>query len=325
MAKNEPTADDGTVELDFDNYEETEVELPSKTETKKKVEVEEEKPETVVEEKVEVEAKAEPEPVEDDEQTEVSKGAQKRINQLTKKMREAERQREEAINYAQAQKAEADKLKSRVNTLDHGYLNEYGGRIKAEQTQAQEDLKKAMMANDPDGVVAAQTKISQLAVSANEYAKAQQQQEMRTQQAQQAAQQPQQPVQQQPQAAPRQQAPDPKAEEWASRNEWFGKDEAMTFATFGLHKKMVEEEGFDPLSDEYYDELDNRLVRTFPNKLGTPDNGSGRKPVQTVASGSRSKTSGRKNSNKVRLTQSQVAIANRLGVPVEEYAKYVKQ
>ena len=139
MAKNEHKADDGTVELDFDNYEETEVELPSKTETKKKVEVEEEKPETVVEEKVEVEAKAEP--VEEDEQTEVSKGAQKRINQLTKKMREAERQREEAINYAQAQKAEADKLNSRVNTLDHGYLNEYGGRIKAEQAQAQVDLK----------------------------------------------------------------------------------------------------------------------------------------------------------------------------------------
>ena len=120
MAKNEHKADDGTVELDFDNYEETEVELPSKTETKKKVEVVEDKPETVVEEKVEVEAEAAAS-TEEDEQSEVSKGAQKRINQLTKKMREAERQREEAISYAQAQKAEADKLKTRVNTLDHGY------------------------------------------------------------------------------------------------------------------------------------------------------------------------------------------------------------
>ena len=177
MAKNEHKADDGTVELDFDNYEETEVELPSKTETKKKVEVVDDKPETVVEEKVEVEAEAAAS-TEEDEQSEVSKGAQKRINQLTKKMREAERQREEAISYAQAQKAEADKLKTRVNTLDHGYLNEYGGRIKAEQVQAQEDLKKAMLENNPDGVVQAQTKISQLAVSANEYAKAQQQQEI---------------------------------------------------------------------------------------------------------------------------------------------------
>ena len=200
MAKNEHKADDGTVELDFDNYEETEVELPSKTETKKKVEVVDDKPETVVEEKVEVEAEAAAS-TEEDEKSEVSKGAQKRINQLTKKMREAERQREEAISYAQAQKAEADKLKTRVNTLDHGYLNEYGGRIKAEQVQAQEDLKKAMLENNPDGVVQAQTKISQLAVSANEYAKAQQQQEIRTQQAQRAAQQPQQPVQQPQQRA----------------------------------------------------------------------------------------------------------------------------
>lgn len=318
MAKNEHKADDGNVELDFDNYEETEIELKD---TK-----EEASPESAITvEEVPESPKEEVLSVEDEHAKEVS-NSQKRINQLTRKMREAERQREEAISYAQAQKAEADKLKSRVSTLDHGYLNEYGGRIKAEQTQAQEDLKKAMLDNNPDGVVQAQTKIAQLAVSANEYAKASQQQELRTQQAQRVAQQAtQQAPPPQRQVAPPQPQADPKAEEWASKNDWFGKDEAMTFATFGIHKKMVEEEGFDPQSDEYYDEIDNRLAQTFPGKAGTTNSGSNRKPVQTVASGSRSTSTGRGKSKKVRLTSSQVAIAKRLNVPVEEYAKYVKQ
>ena len=232
MAQNVRAAADGPVQRDLDNYEETEVELPSKTGTKEECDVVDAKPAAVVDEKVDVEAEAAAS-TEEDEQSEVGKGAQKRINQLTKKMREAERQREEAISYAQAQKAEADKLKTRVNTLDHGYLNEYGGRIKAEQVQAQEDLKKAMLENNPDGVVQAQTKISQLAVSANAYAKAQQQQEIRTQQEQRAAQQPQQPVQQPQQPTQPQQAPDPKAEDRPSSNDWMGKDEAMTFDTIG--------------------------------------------------------------------------------------------
>ena len=112
---------------------------------------------------------------------------------------------------------------------------------------------------------------------------------------------------------------DPKAEAWASRNEWFGKDEAMTFAAFGLHKRLVENEEFDPTSDEYYSELDKRMRNEFPQKL----NGGTRKPSQTVASVSRSGSPGR--SRKVRLTPSQVAIAKKLGVPLEEYAKYVKE
>jgi len=314
MSKNEHKAEDGNVDLDFEGYEETEIELPSKTnESDVDVQAEVE----VVEEKVEAKNN-------DDEHAEHSESVKKRISKLTKKMREAERREQEAVNYAQSVKAEADQLKQRVNTLDHGYLNEHGGRIKAEQIQAQEDLKKAMLENNPDALVEAQTKIAQLAVSANEYAKASRQQEMRTQQAQAQAQQQQQQAPQQAQAAPATPAPDPKAEEWASRNDWFGKDEAMTFATFGIHKKMVEEEGFDPRSDDYYDELDHRLKENFPNKTGAP-NGSSRRPVQTVARSNRSTTQGRSKSTKVRLTSSQVAVAKKLGVPLDEYAKYVKQ
>ena len=113
--------------------------------------------------------------------------------------------------------------------------------------------------------------------------------------------------------------PDPKAEDWASNNDWFGQDEAMTFAAFGIHKRLVEEEGFDPRSDEYYTELDRRIE----DKFNMPTKGTSRRPVQTVASVSRS--SGRSSGKKVRLTPSQVAIAKKLGVPLEEYAKYVKE
>jgi hypothetical protein len=309
--KHEP--DDGSVDLDFSEYEETEI----------KVDSEEDKVEQKEEEKapeIEVEA-AEAAPVEeeDEEHAKVSKNAQKRINRLTKKMREAERREEEAMRYAQGVQQDHARLQARVRTLDHGYLNEYGGRLQAEQVKAQADLKAAMETNNPDGVVAAQTKISQLAVGANEYAKAKNQLESQQAAAPAPAQQPPQP--QQTQAAPPTPAPDVKAEKWAEKNSWFGKDDAMTFAAFGLHKRMVEQEGFDPQSDEYYDELDDRLRNEFPQKLN--QNGSGKRPVQTVASGSRS-TQSRGRSRKVKLSPSQVAIANKLGVPLEEYAKYVK-
>ena len=183
---------------------------------------------------------------------------------------------------------------------------------------------------DTDAVVAAQRKLTQLAVSADRYTSVQNnrkqqqaQQPVQQQQAQQPVQQQQaqQPVQQQPVEQPVEQPPDPKAEKWAGKNNWFGKDEAMTFAAFGIHKGMVEKEGFDPQTDDYYDELDSRIRAKFPQEF---NNGSGKRPVQNVAGNSRSrgKTSGR--SRKVKLTPSQVAIANKLGVPLEEYAKYVK-
>ena len=311
MAKAKPKhePDDGSVDLDFSEYEETEIKVEGdESEKAPKVEA------TV--ETVEVEQESEPE---GDEHVELTKNVQKRINRLTKKMREAERREEEAMRYAQGVQQDHARLQARVRTLDHGYLNEYGGRLQAEQVKAQADLKAAMETNNPDGVVAAQTKISQLAVGANEYAKAKNQLESQRAAAPVPAQQPQQP--QQTQAAPPTPAPDVKAEKWAEKNSWFGKDDAMTFAAFGLHKRMVEQEGFDPQSDEYYDELDDRLRNEFPQKLN--QNGSGKRPVQTVASGSRS-TQARGRSRKVKLSPSQVAIANKLGVPLEEYAKYVK-
>jgi len=304
--------EDGQVDLSFDEYEETTVDLPSE----KKEEVKE--PEETVEE--EVEAKEPEEAAESDEHAEVSKNVQKRIDRLTKKMREAERREQDAIKYAQGVKNEADQLKNKLQTVDDGYMNEYGNRLEIEQKQVESELKQAMAANDADAVIEKQRKLAQLAVSAETYNKAQRAQQARQQRPQPQVQaQPQVPAQPQVQAQPAEQPPDPKAEEWASKNDWFGKDEAMTFAAFGIHKGMVENEGFDPKSDDYYDELDSRIRGKFPQEF---NNGSGKKPVQNVAGNSRSRSRGRK--KQVKLTSSQVAIANKLGVPLEEYAKYVK-
>ncbi len=239
---------------------------------------------------------------------------QKRIDRLTKKMRTAEREREEAMRYAQNVKSESDNLKSRLNNLDGAYVQEYSNRIDSQMKEAEQQLKQAMELGDTSAAVEAQRRFTQLAVETDRANQAKAQQKRQQEQAKQYVQQPtQQPVVKKP---------DPKAEDWASKNNWFGQDEAMTFAAFGIHKRLVEEEGFDATSDEYYDELDNRIAEEFPHKVKT--NGAGSKrPAQTVASVSRSAT-GRTNSKKVRLTPTQVDIARRLGVPLEEYAKHVK-
>ena len=239
---------------------------------------------------------------------------QKRIDRLTKKMRTAEREREEAMRYAQNVKSESDNLKSRLNNLDGAYVQEYSNRIDSQMKEAEQQLKQAMELGDTSAAVEAQRRFTQLAVETDRANQAKAQQKRQQEQAKQYAQQPtQQPVVKKP---------DPKAEDWASKNNWFGQDEAMTFAAFGIHKRLVEEEGFDATSDEYYDELDNRIAEEFPHKVKT--NGAGSKrPAQTVASVSRSAT-GRTSSKKVRLTPTQVDIARRLGVPLEEYAKHVK-
>jgi|TARA_R100001530_G_scaffold26568_1_gene21315 hypothetical protein len=255
------------------------------------------------------------------EQEEYTTTVQKRIDRLTKKMREAERQREEALKYAQNVQIESNDLKARMQQLDQGYVSEYGSRITAEQEQAEGELRKAVELGDVDATVAAQKTMTQLAVAQDRYEQAKAQQEQQVAQeaayAQQLAQQNQANYAQQPAAAP---PTDPKAEKWAARNEWFGQDEAMTFAAFGIHKKMVESEGFDPQSDDYYSELDERIQTEFPQKF----NGTSKRAAQTVAGVSRSSSSGR-GKTKVRLTPSQVSIAKKLGVPLEEYAKYVKE
>ena len=232
-------------------------------------------------------------------------------------MREAERQKDEALRYAQGVQAEAAQLKDRMNAMDTNYVNEYSNRVTSEMGTAEGELARAIEIGDTNGVVEAQRKITRLAIENDRAEQAKAQQQRYAQQAQAQAQtQVQQPM---PQQQPRR--PDPKAESWAQRNEWFGTDEAMTYAAFGVHKKLVENEGFDPQSDEYYSELDKRMQSEFPHKL---KNGESRRPAQTVASVSRS-TSGRSSGKKVRLTPSQVAIAKKLGVPLEEYAKYVKE
>lgn len=254
-----------------------------------------------------------------DEHEEYSQSVKKRIDRLTKKMREAERQREEALKYAQSVQSETETLRQRVQALDQGYMTEYGSRLTMEQQQVEAELKRAVEMGDSDATVAAQRKLTQLAVASDRYETTKQAQERALRERQQRAQQPQ-PQQFEQRAQPAVRAPDPKAEDWASKNEWFGSDEAMTFAAFGVHKRLVEDEGFDPTSDEYYSELDNRIRKEFPHKF---KDSTGKRPVQNVAGSARGST-GRTGRKQVKLTPSQVAIAKKLNVPLEEYAKYVK-
>ena len=248
---------------------------------------------------------------------------QKRINRLTKKMRESERQQEAALNYAQQVQQENEQLKSRLNTMDTNYVDEYAGRVESQIAQAESELAQAVELSDSAKVVEAQRKLTSLAIQADRAAQAKKQQEDRVAAQPETMQQPQyqQPqYQQQPQQARR---PDPKAEEWAARNEWFGQDEAKTYAAFGIHKKLVEQEGFDPTSDEYYTELDRQIEETFPS-VNNQEDSTRKRPAQTVAGATRTKKTGR-SGKQVQLTPSEVAIAKKLGVPLEEYAKYVKE
>ncbi|MAN64883.1 MAG: hypothetical protein CMI60_23355 [Parvibaculum sp.] len=252
----------------------------------------------------------------DDQFKKAESATQKRIDRLTKKMREAERREQEAINYARNVQTEAEQLKQRMNNLDNSYVSEFSTRVSAQMDQAESDLSRAMELGDTKNAVEAQRKITALAIQADRAEQAKAQQAQYAEQVQHAQQ-----VQQAPQQVAQQpKRPDPKAEEWATKNKWFGEDQAMTYAVFGLHKKLIEDEKFDPQSDEYYTELDRRMAEEFPHKL----KGQNKRPAQTVASASRTATTGR-SGRKVRLTPSQVAIAKKLGVPLEEYAKYVKE
>lgn len=315
--------DDKQVELELDTNEDTEVEVKEDEKTSKKTT----KIESKTKEKPEVEVEK---PQKKDEHDQYTDSVQNRINKLTKKMREAERQREEAIRYAQQVQDESSQIKQKLKSLDQGYMTEYGGRLEVEQKQVEADLKRAVELGDADATVSAQQRLTQLAVAKDRYDQAKvAQQQREEQEKQQEEQQPTLPYQQ-PQTQ-QQQAPkkaDPKAEDWASRNKWFGQDEAMTYAAFGIHKRLIEDEGFDGKSDEYYNELDRRLRDRFPREFegNVESETSPRKVTQSVAGVSRSSTAPTSNgrNRKVRLTPSQVQIAKKLGVPLEEYAKYVR-
>jgi hypothetical protein len=275
---------------------------PAEQETVK-VETVEEKPET------ETETKS------DEELEDYSKGVQSRIAKLTRKMREAERREQAAVEYAQAVEKKRQVDNERFEQVDSAYTKKFEDNVKLGMDSAQKELALAIEAGDASAQVEANKRIATLAF---ENAKLEQRKE-------------QQPVRQEPvrlqdggnipQPTPQDlPAPDPQAEAWAGRNTWFGQDRAMTFTAFEIHKDLVAE-GFDPKSDEYYAEVDNRIKVDFPQKFINTGTKQTAKPVQSVASANRSVKSGRKT---VRLTSSQVAIAKKLGVPLEDYAKQLK-
>ena len=247
---------------------------------------------------------------------EYSEGVKKRIAKLTKRMREAERQKEEALRYADSIKRERDKFKTTADSLDKNYVSEMEGRITSSLAAAQEKLRAARQNDDPKAETEALTAISQLGYEQGKLAELKTAQQMQeTAAKEQVVQNPQ--LYQQPKQQV-QTPPDPRAEAWAENNDWFGKDSAMTYTAFDLHRKLTEEEGIDPRSEEYYAEIDKRIRLEFPHKFDKPEVKQTSKPTQTVASATRSPKTSRKS---VKLTSSQVAIARKLGVPLEEYAK----
>jgi len=284
---------------------------PEKIETvKEEIEVEQVPEETP--EKVE-EKKAEP-----DELKDYSDGVQKRIAKLTRKMREAERQREEALTYAQSIKSKNDEMEGRITKMDTSYVSEFESRVKTGLAAAKLALKNAIETQDVEAQISAQQQLASLTMDearvnslkvANEQRPKAQQREVN--------------INPQQQRAPQQQS-DPRAEDWASRNSWFGNDSAMTYTAFDIHKTLVEKEGYDPKSNEYYAEVDKRIRLEFPQKFDKIEGSTTEraKPAQNVASARRSASTGRKKT--VKLTPSQVAIAKRLGVPLEDYAKQLK-
>ena len=256
----------------------------------------------------------------DDKLEEYSKGVQSRIAKLTRKMREAERREQAALEYAKGVEESRQQLESKFKKTDSDYIKKFESTISSGLEAAQKELAAAIEAGDAKAQVEANKRIATLAFENAKLEEAKQGREVKTQG--------QQPVTNLSQGnnvnIPQTDDPinmDPKAEAWAAKNSWFGTDRAMTYTAFEIHKDLTEKEGFDPSSDEYYAEVDKRIKLDFPHKFGNTDNKQTAEPVQTVASAKRSVKPGRKT---VRLTSSQVAIAKKLGVPLEEYAKQIK-
>ena len=254
----------------------------------------------------------------DNELEEYSRGVQARIAKLTRKMREAERREQAALDYAKGVEEKRQQLESKFKKTDSDYIKKFETTISSGLEAAQKELAAAIESGNAEAQVAANKRIAQLAF---ENAKLEAAKEGRQQQEEK-------PVTQLSQAnnvnVPQTDEPinpDPRAEAWAAKNSWFGTDRAMTYTAFEIHKDLTEKEGYDPSSDEYYAEVDKRIRVDFPHKFGNTDEKQSTAPVQTVASAKRSVKPGRKT---VRLTSSQVAIAKKLGVPLEEYAKQLK-
>ena len=319
-----PTENENRVENLIDvgeaDQQETEINLDEKGEP--------EKIETPVEEKIEVEQVPQDKtyenerevklekPEEKDELKEYSDGVQKRIAKLTRKMREAERQREEAIAFAEATNQQKSELEGRLSKLDKSYTSEFESRVKTNMAAAKLALKNAIESQNVEAQIAAQEQIANLTMDGARLNAMKVAEESKPEPVKDVNIAPQRPTQ----AA----ATDPKAEDWAAKNAWFGNDSAMTYTAFDLHKTLVEQEGYDPKSDEYYAEVDKRIRLEFPHKFDKVEDTTTERarPAQNVASARRSASTGRKKT--VKLTPSQVAIAKRLGVPLEDYAKQLK-
>ena len=289
------------------------------------VDIEETKDESVIETEAPKQETIEQEPVqqetkEDDKLEEYSKGVQARIAKLTRKMREAERREQAALDYAKGVEEKRLKLESKFKKTDSDYIKKFESTISSGLEAAQKELAAAIEANDAAAQVEANKRIAQLAFENAKLEQAKEGRQIETQDEK--------PVTNLSQAneidIPQTDDPinpDPRAEAWASKNPWFGSDRAMTYTAFEIHKDLTEKEGYDPASDEYYAEVDKRMRVDFPHKFGTNENKQSAAPVQTVASATRSVKPGRKT---VKLTSSQVAIAKKLGVPLEKYAKQLK-
>ena len=256
-------------------------------------------------------------PEEDQKLEEYSKGVQGRISKLTRRMREAERREAAAVDYARAVETNRQAMESKFKKVDKDYITKLESSVQSGLEAAEKELAGAIEAGDAKGQVAANKRIASLSFDNAKLAaaKAGKEEETVTE-----------PKlshggylpERTPQRLP---DPDPRAEDWAGKNRWFGQDRAMTFTAFEIHKDLVEKEGFDPKSNEYYVEIDKRIRVDFPHKFDRSGNRKTSEPVQTVASATRSVKPGRQT---VRLTSSQVAIAKKLGVPLEEYAKQLK-
>ena len=288
------------------------------------IDIEEVKDESVVETEAPKQETQEPakeetqEKKQDENLEDYSKGVQARIAKLTRKMREAERREQAALDYAKGVEEKRKQLEARFEKTDSDYIKKFETTISSGMEAAQKELAAAIESGDATAQVEANKRIATLAFENAKLEQAKQGREEKTQ-----VKQPEQTFEQKVQTPQMDDPinPDPRAEAWAAKNTWFGTDKPMTYTAFEIHKDLTEKEGYDPNSDEYYAEVDKRIRIDFPHKFGNTEDKQSTAPVQTVASANRSVKPGRK---QVRLTSSQVAIAKKLGVPLEEYAKQLK-
>lgn len=293
----------------YENTEEKEVTVTLEDDKQPEVEAQ---PEETKEPEVQVVTAEEPK----DELDDYSKGVQKRIKKLTEKVKHAERDKEEAVRVAEVIKKENDTLQEQLTNLNAGFIDEYGARLESQQATAKQALREALDANDADKIFDAQQAISKITIEQERHRLADEQRKQNVSRETSTTE-----TQAQTQQQPQQQArPDPRAEQWAERNEWFGDNKIMTQAAFVIDQDL-KTEGLDPATDEYYEELDKRMASEFPHKFNKQVNEGSSRVASASTSASRSSKQGRRT---VKLTPSQVAMAKKLNVPLAEYAKYVK-